>query len=197
MSLELIKHSIVPLSLLAVFFLCFSVKDDVLEDEYYSELVGNAPKGTVEVMYSDEEVKFKDTIDPAKAHGEPHLNWEANSDVKYTMIMTDLDPPSRENPKNREWFHWLKYNIPGDDLSGGETLIEYMPPTPPSGTGKHRYLFLIYKQKESLQLKEPKIGRDGSKGRSKRNSKEFASNNGLDGPLAVGMFFAQAPKETN
>ena len=32
--------------------------------------------------------------------------------------------------------------------SGGEALSAYLPPTPPKGTGYHRYVFALYKQQK-------------------------------------------------
>ncbi|KII67423.1 OV-16 antigen [Thelohanellus kitauei] len=185
------RHLIGPLILLSVLCLIRAQKDDVVRDDYYSQLVGDAQEGTVEVEYRGKRVRFGATINPANADSEPHLSWEASSDDKYTMVMTDLDAP------RREWYHWLIYDVPGNDLTGGKTLIEYMPPSPPFGTGKHRYLFLIHKQEGPLQINESKIAADDSKGRSRRDSKEFASRNKLDEPIAVGMFLAENTKKTN
>ena len=51
-------------------------------------------------------------------------------------IFLDPDAPSRKEPKFREWHHWLVVNIPGQDVSKGETLSEYVGSGPPEGTGK-------------------------------------------------------------
>lgn len=67
-------------------------------------------------------------------------------------------------------------NIPGEDISKGETLSEYVGSGPPQGTGKsisycsiyiyiynfyiiglHRYVFLIYKQSARLDFDEPRL----------------------------------------
>lgn len=50
--------------------------------------------------------------------------------------MTDPDAPSREDPKFREWHHWLVGNIPGSEIAKGETLSAYVGSGPPQGTGK-------------------------------------------------------------
>ena len=54
----------------------------------------------------------------------------------------DPDAPSRANPTYREWRHWLVANIPGCDVSKGETIVTYFGAGPPQGTGLHRYIFL-------------------------------------------------------
>jgi phosphatidylethanolamine-binding protein (PEBP) family uncharacterized protein len=47
----------------------------------------------------------------------------------------DPDAPSRKDPKFREWHHWLVGNIPGNKVSEGETLSEYVGSGPPKDTG--------------------------------------------------------------
>ena len=61
-------------------------------------------------------------------------------------VITDPDAPSRQNPKFREWHHWLVVNIPGCDISEGEVKLEYVGSGPPKGTKLHRYIFLAFKQ---------------------------------------------------
>jgi phosphatidylethanolamine-binding protein len=60
--------------------------------------------------------------------------------------MTDPDAPSRENPKFREWHHWLVVNIPENNVSEGEIKSGYVGSGPPKGSSLHRYVFLVYKQ---------------------------------------------------
>lgn len=50
-------------------------------------------------------------------------------------LLTDPDAPSRQNPKLREWRHWLVVNIPGSEVSKGQTISDYNGPSPPKGTG--------------------------------------------------------------
>lgn len=49
-------------------------------------------------------------------------------------------------------LHVLRANIPGNALEKGETIVEYMPPFPPKGTGYHRHIFLLYKQNKRLDF---------------------------------------------
>lgn len=58
---------------------------------------------------------------------------------------SDPDVPTRKG-YNREFRHWLVGNIPEENIAKGEVLAEYVGPAPPKNTGKHRYVFLVYKQ---------------------------------------------------
>ncbi|XP_047523433.1 phosphatidylethanolamine-binding protein 1-like [Pieris napi] len=75
----------------------------------------------------------------------------ADSKKFYTIIMVDPDAPPQ---LDGEFFlHMLKSNIPGLALKGKESVKTvgidyrgYKPPTPPRGTGPHRYISLLYEQ---------------------------------------------------
>ena len=43
-------------------------------------------------------------------------------------------------------------NIIGNDISSGETIVDYMRPYPPKGTGYHRYVYVLYKQTEKVDF---------------------------------------------
>ncbi len=43
-------------------------------------------------------------------------------------------------------------NIKGTDFSSGETVVDYLQPFPPYGTGFHRYVFLLYKQSAPMDF---------------------------------------------
>ena len=58
------------------------------------------------------------------------------------IMLTDPDAPTPENPKKREWRHWLVMNIPGNDISSGETCVSYIGAAPPKGSNPHRYVIL-------------------------------------------------------
>lgn len=80
---------------------------------------------------------------------------DAESDGKYLIMMVDPDAPSRGNPTCQSWLHWILGNIEGDDLKegsigSGSTFTDYNPPTPPKGSGPHRYYLFVFKQQEDL-----------------------------------------------
>jgi len=63
------------------------------------------------------------------------------------LYIIDPDAP-RRGGYNREFRHWLVGNIPEENIAKGEILAEYVGPAPPKNTGKHRYVFLVYKQNQ-------------------------------------------------
>lgn len=91
-------------------------------------------------------------LTPAAVKVAPKLSWDAAEEELFTLIFFDPDAPSRENPRFREYRHWLVVNIIGSFVDVGDTVVDYKGPTPPKGTGPHRYIFLIYKQPNRMPL---------------------------------------------
>ncbi|XP_068277532.1 phosphatidylethanolamine-binding protein 4 [Nyctibius grandis] len=83
--------------------------------------------------------------------GSPRVRYaKAEKSKKYVLVLVDPDAPSRADPKNRFWRHWLVTDIPGTELRTGDikghVLTGYMRPTPPPRSGYHRYQLLLYEQ---------------------------------------------------
>lgn len=74
----------------------------------------------------------------------PNVKYTADENDLYTLIIWDPDAP------NPSFLHWLVVNIPEDQVQNGEVIVDYQPPTPPSGT--HRYYVGLYKQPMTLNL---------------------------------------------
>ncbi|XP_064031683.1 phosphatidylethanolamine-binding protein 4 [Pogoniulus pusillus] len=101
--------------------------------------------------------------------GSPRVQYpRAEKDKKYLLVLVDPDAPSRANPRNRFWRHWLVSDISGADLRTGDikgqVLTAYSRPSPPPGTGYHRYQLLLYQQPahEAIALSPAEQGRRGA-----------------------------------
>lgn len=58
-------------------------------------------------------------LTPTQVKDKPTLSWEAEDGAYYTLLLVDPDAPSRTDPKNREFRHWLVMNIPGTMVDQG------------------------------------------------------------------------------
>ena len=79
----------------------------------------------------------------------------AGGDGLWTLLMVDPDAPSRTNPVCGEWLHWAVCNarLGSDgvlDIEHADVVTPYAGPTPPKGTGKHRYCFLLFRQSREV-----------------------------------------------
>jgi Phosphatidylethanolamine-binding protein len=68
----------------------------------------------------------------------------------YSVYMVDLI-----GEEKRIFHHWLVVNCPMledgmIEVSKGITVMRYHPPTPPGGTGLHRYIYVVFEQKNGL-----------------------------------------------
>ncbi|KAG2032656.1 phosphatidylethanolamine-binding protein [Suillus americanus] len=131
-----------------------------------------------------------DTTDEPTVLFTPVLN--VTGEPTYTLVMTDPDAPSRENPKFREWRHWVVTGVKAsptstvemDDLAAQLTkpaVTPYYPPTPPPGTGKHRYVILLYQEPNAdfLIPADAPERKNEPANRKNWNSAEFADKYGL------------------
>ncbi|CAI2181742.1 19973_t:CDS:2, partial [Funneliformis geosporum] len=113
----------------------------------------------------DLEIKIKNEIIepgvflfPAQTKKEPSIiltNFHEDMRL-YTLILVDPDMPDISNETYQTEWHWLITNIPINvtkhDISGGETILPYIPPHPPKGTKYHRYTFAILEQPNNQKI---------------------------------------------
>lgn len=85
---------------------------------------------------------------------EPTIKFDADKNKLYTLMLYDFDaPPSKKSGK--EWLHWLVINI-SDNVRDGKVIVKFHPPTPPEGSGKHRYYVELFEQLNKLNLDNEK-----------------------------------------
>ncbi|XP_034861856.1 phosphatidylethanolamine-binding protein 1-like [Mirounga leonina] len=114
----------------------------------------------LQVKYIRTEVdKLVKVLTPTQIKNRPaSIVWDGLVPGKlYTLVLTDLDAPSRKDPKYREWHHFLVVNMKGNDISSGRVLSNYVSSGPPdrSDTGLHHYVWLVYEQNGPLKCDEP------------------------------------------
>lgn len=143
-----------------------------------------APSEEFHIWFGLAVVFFGNVLTPTDTVNRPtSLDWKRDlfaTEEYYTIMMVDPDYPSRANPTEREYVHWLVVNIPNSPqirVNEGTELVPYQAPGPISGSGIHRYTFLVYKQSSILSI-------PGLPSRSGFSSKAFAQANGLGQPIA-------------
>lgn len=157
------------------------------------DVLDKLPGSVLQVKYQDHNVGGGNELTPTQVKSPPKVSWNGEQGQFYTLCMTDPDAPSRSNPKQREWHHWLVVNIPGEAIEKGEVLTQYVGAGPPKGSGLHRYVLVVYKQpngKQSFSGVKKFTNRTGT-GRGKFSIRTFAKTQNLGDPVAVNMFQAQ------
>lgn len=115
------------------------------------DIIDITPGAIVEVTYAgDVKVELGKELTPTQVKDQPDVTWAAEENSLYTLLMVDPDAPSRQKPSYREALHWLVVNVPGNKVTDGQVVAEYIGSGPPEGTGLHRYVFLVFKQAEKI-----------------------------------------------
>ncbi|XP_003743877.1 protein D2 [Galendromus occidentalis] len=176
-----------------------SEEDPILKQKFEEhglvpDVIGKAPGRLVKVYYGENGTLQPGEVLPQdQIQGEPEkVSWEADPDELYTLIMTDIDAPSKENRSDGDEKRWLVVNIPGYGLAEGEVRSPYEPPQPAAGTGLHRFIFLVYKQSQTLNSTDEDPEPETTTGESETSTpwtiNDFARVNELGDPIA-GNFF--------
>uniref|UniRef100_A0A1B0AEP2 Phosphatidylethanolamine-binding protein n=1 Tax=Glossina pallidipes TaxID=7398 RepID=A0A1B0AEP2_GLOPL len=155
------------------------------------DVIDKAPGELMNVCYGDVQAKEGNVLTPTQVKDQPELSWNAEDGSFYTICMTDPDAPSREDPKFREWHHWLVVNVPGCKLQNGDVLSAYIGSGPPKDTGLHRYVFLVYRQKCKREFDETRLKNNSADGRGGFKIAEFAKKYELGTPVAGNFFQAE------
>merc|ERR1711973_227957 len=104
--------------------------------------------------------------------------------------MLDPDAPSRRNPKFGNWLHWVVVNLRNGDVDTGTDVVQYMPPTPPAGSGVHRYVFVVYQQEGKQKAVDESL-----KERAKFNVNEYATRNKLTRVIGFTYYTVEAKEK--
>ncbi|CAF1284223.1 unnamed protein product [Didymodactylos carnosus] len=113
------------------------------------ELKEGLPHGDIfDVKYGDASVDNCLELTKDESKSKPVIevdNRRLKAKNQYlTLIMTDPDAPSPTNHTRAPYLHYIVTNARKMDFSDGTAICNYMGPNPPSGSGPHRYIFLLY-----------------------------------------------------
>jgi len=152
---------------------------------------------------------LNDTLEP------PSLRFsEAKKGKFYTIAMVDPDAPSKKKSSKAQWLHWIVTNVEGLILSigtsgsteardystmgiykmlvghsiqitDGDEVMMYAGPSPPKGSGPHRYVFLAWQQQKKVQMETPDSRAGG-------NISRIAKKLSIGSPVAGNFFLAEA-----
>uniref|UniRef100_A0A1B0AAF5 Phosphatidylethanolamine-binding protein n=1 Tax=Glossina pallidipes TaxID=7398 RepID=A0A1B0AAF5_GLOPL len=163
-----------------------------LSHKVVPDVVPAPPKQFLSVSYAGgTKVDKGGELTPTQVKTAPTVSWDASDNTFYTIILTDPDAPSRKNPTNREYQHWVVANIPGNNIEKGEVITAYVGSGPPEGTGLHRYVFLLYKQPMKMKFDEERIAKNSGRGRARFSAAKFAKKHKMTELVAGNFFQAQ------
>jgi len=190
---------------------------DVLDDfqpDYYLDITYTEPHEVVRLgndipvkSVSDRPVFLFRPLSPLK----PPIDGaqDGNEESIFTLVLTDPDAKSRDNPKWSEMCHWIITNLTDPSreppppppffesaqllgLKYGE-VEKYLPPGPPPKTGPHRYVFVLLKG-DSPHVAAPKDRKHWGYGKARHGVRDWAAENDL-AVVGANFFYAQNVKQ--
>ncbi|CUS12395.1 unnamed protein product [Tuber aestivum] len=123
---------------------------------------GFDPKSTeLKVTFGTNDLKDGDTLTPSEAATLPKFALGGSSGIspktKYIVLMIDPDSPSRDDAVAPQVLHYLKTDFAVSEFtnlaSTAPPSLKYVGPDASSGTGPHRYIFLLYLQPDDFPAK--------------------------------------------
>jgi len=140
-----------------------NVQDSFAEAGLVNDLKILAPEKQLEVTYPGLfPLAPGDSLAVSEAKKIPSIRLEeASKEQLFTVAMVDPDAPSRKNPRAAQWLHWILTNVEGERLISGQDLMgeevtAYAGPSPPKGSGPHRYVFLVWQQQQAVSMESPR-----------------------------------------
>ncbi|CAF1463129.1 unnamed protein product [Rotaria sp. Silwood1] len=132
----------------------------------------------IEIIYENELVNGNNNLTKEQTQQKPNIkiNKKLQDNTYKTLIMIDPDAPSSDKPITGPFIHWILSNFKEINAIDGETICEYMGPGPRAGSGKHRYIYLLYQSIEKVK-QENKF--DNIPQRRKFPLEKFVSDNHL------------------
>ncbi|CAN6601326.1 carboxypeptidase Y inhibitor [Trichomonascus vanleenenianus] len=188
-----------------------NISEALKKHEVVPDVVDEFEQGgllTIAYDHKKTEVAMGNLLKPAETQKRPAVNLTFNEDSAaestYTLVLTDPDAPTKGDKKWSEYAHYIVSGIkpPSSgtgvgavDFDKAHELLPYMGPAPPPKTGKHRYVFILYK--------EPANGTPKSFGGDRPNwgtgvpgsgARDWAKKHHLT-PVAINFFYAQNPEQ--
>lgn len=100
----------------------------------------------IEVTYGEEKIVLGNIINASLMKDMPKLSWKTENDTLYNIVMLNLDAPTKADPFESDFVHWLVGNIPGNDILKGDTLVEYIGAFPIKDAGTQNFMFILNEQ---------------------------------------------------
>jgi len=190
-----------------------SIRDVLISNSVIGNVLDDfEPKFIVSISYpsSHESVKLGNDIPVSSVDSRPMIEFHSlepptvevsmRAHPTFTLALTDPDARSRKDPDWSEMCHWIMTNLTSStsreteslSLKEGE-LIEYLPPSPPPKTGKHRYVFVLLKGHTST-LNTPKDRKHWGYGKVRHGVQDWANENKLE-VVGANFFFAENEKQ--
>ncbi|KZL77663.1 OV-16 antigen [Colletotrichum tofieldiae] len=169
-----------------------------------------ASDGDKALMMPGSRLKMKETKYPFEFSVENIMNARnVTRNSRFIVYMIGPDSPTREEPTERNVRHYLAGNLTVEQTKSevlSSAIImknstpafnDYIAPEPKSGSGMHRYVYLLYVQPEKLNKMDfDAVGVDKTN-RKNFNVSQFRKQAGLGRPIGGTYFMLNMAQNGN
>ena len=92
------------------------------------------------ILYNEKIIQNNNFIKVTKVQYKPKIQLNVNPNELYTLLLHDPDAVGGTR------IHWAVVNITNNNIKTSDIVLPYISPTPPENSGKHHYIFTLYKQ---------------------------------------------------
>ncbi|CDJ61102.1 phosphatidylethanolamine-binding protein, putative [Eimeria maxima] len=100
------------------------------------------------------------------------ISSKPSTNTRFVLALTDPDAPSSDDPVYREWAHWVAISSTNRFDASSDSPLPYRPPTPPKGTGLHRYVLLLFVASLDDQQQQKQHGHNGQQQQQEKRQQE-------------------------
>lgn len=97
------------------------------------------------VYFKNKQIENDSYVDIQEVQYKPQIKFNVPANKFYTVLMVDPDAPSKDNPENKHWLHWMIIN-------NNNTIVDFQPSSPPIGSGEHRYFIYLLEQQKEIKV---------------------------------------------
>lgn len=95
----------------------------------------------MDIIYNNKSIKKHKFLKVNETQNKPEIKLNVDKLKKYVLVIYDPDAVGGTH------IHWVISDIKNNNIKLGKDIIEYKGPAPPPKSGKHRYIFELYEQK--------------------------------------------------
>ncbi|KAI1263966.1 PEBP-like protein [Xylariaceae sp. FL1019] len=141
------------------------------------------PTTILNVKYGDKAVELGTFFRAGECKEAPTITFTAEADAPhnglYTLILTDPDAPTPDEPKFAFWRHWVVSGLRSSGSDDAVELTKYLGPGPKDDSKPHRYLFLLYREPEGSAFSKEDVGGEEFVQRRSFNPTDYAMRHRL------------------
>ncbi|OJJ54771.1 hypothetical protein ASPSYDRAFT_93672 [Aspergillus sydowii CBS 593.65] len=142
------------------------------------------PSTELGVTYGNKSVELGNLFRVSEVKSAPTISFAKEADSPesqlYTLLLVDPDAPTPDDPKYAYWRHWVVSGLkPGNGIEPASALTKYLGPGPKDDSAPHRYLFLLFREPEGLDLSKEDVGGEEFVERRSFPAAEWTAKHGL------------------